>query len=100
MPPRQVDGNVLLNPDFPGGLRPAAIGGHGHKVNLAIQGDRPDHVGKKHHDALEHADENGVFPGVIGRQLPAQLSNAGLDLVLGQENALYGTVHSGLPLSL
>ena len=74
---------VLLHPDDAGGFGAAAIGGHRHKVNLAINGNGPDHIGKKHHHALQNPHKNGILPMVVCRQLPAQLANASLNLVFG-----------------
>lgn len=62
--------------------------------------DFPDHVRIKHHNALEDADDNGVFPRVVRRQLFAQLRDAGLDLFLGQQNLLNVLFHSFFSLML
>ena len=94
-----IRGDIPLDFHLSGGIG-SGIGGDPHKIHLAVGFDFPDHVRIKHYNALEDANDDGILPRVVRRQLFAQLRDAGLDLFLGQQNLLNVLFHSFFSLML
>ena len=59
------------------GLRGAAVGGHGHEVDVDRQLDGPAEVAHEDHGALEHADQQRRLVGVVGGDLRARARRPG-----------------------
>ena len=92
MAARNVAAQVLFDFQLPRGFR-AGIGGHGHKVKFTGNVHGPNHIGVEHHHALQNAHKQGIFAGIFLGQGLAQLRNAGVDLIFGQQNAFNVLVH-------
>src|SRR4051812_35124428 len=82
----QVDVEVLDDADDTAGLGGAAVGRHGHEVELDGQINGAGEIAHEHEGALEHTDEQRRPPGVVGRDLAPQFLNALLELLLGDHD--------------
>src|SRR6202035_2264287 len=67
----QVDVQVLHDADHTRGAGGAAVGGHRHKVHLDREVDGAGQVAHEHERPLEHPDQQGRPPAVVGRDPPA-----------------------------
>ena len=62
-----------------------AVGRNGHKVHAAVDRHFAEQVRHENEAALQNADEQRLFPGVIAGDLRAQLADARMDLLLTEQ---------------
>src|SRR5579862_3860990 len=94
VPVGEIDVEVLHDPHDAAGARRGAVRRHRHEVELHREVDRPGEIGHEHAGALENADQQGRMPGVVGREVLAQLADALLEVVLVDDDpADVGIVH-------
>ena len=82
----EVEVEVLDDPHDAARARRRAVRRHRHEVELDREVDRPREVAHEHERALEHADEQRRAPGVVGRDLLAELGDAAAQLVLADHD--------------
>ena len=69
----------------PGGVGLRAVAGDRHEVDLAGDVEVAHQVGEEEHGALEHADHDQLAAGVVAADLRAQLGDAPLQVLSGDE---------------
>src|SRR5215204_2317256 len=77
--PLDVHVEVLEDPDDARRLGRPRVAGDRHEVDLAGNGQVPHQVAHEEHRALEDADEQQVLPGVVVRDLFAELGDPTLE---------------------
>src|SRR5262245_7802447 len=81
-----VDVEVLEDAHHARGVSGCSVARNGHEVDFARHRYRPHQVGHEEDRALEHADEQKLLAGVVGRDLGAQLADPRLERVLVDED--------------
>ena len=77
---------VLDDADDAGGRGRGSVGGDRHEIELARHGQLAGEVGNEQHGALEDAEQQNLPPRVVAGDLGANLRDALLDLLLGEQH--------------